>query len=104
MTHDALGDFLREYSRLEQAVETALERHSAAAYRYSVRYAKLERLRRTLDENGLADRFDQIAADDLAELRSSENAEAAEWRAYTRAKAKLEEADNAMSNARTGWY
>lgn len=96
MTFDPIGDFLSDYARRERAVEQAVERHSAAQHRYSVRYSKLERLRRTLDENGLGDRFEQIAADDLAELRIFEDAEAAEWRAYQRAKAKLDDADHAM--------
>lgn len=96
MTFDPIGDFLADYSRRERAVESAAERHAAAKYRYSVRYSKLERLRRSLEENGLGDRFDEIAAEDLADLRIFEDAEAAEWRAYQRAKAKLDEADHAM--------
>ena len=95
MTHDPVGDFLTDHSRREQAVEAARTGHTNAHWRYTNAYERLERLRRTLDENGLGDRYEQIAAEDLVELKRLESDEAIAWRAYERARARLEEANTA---------
>lgn len=99
MTSQPFEDLLRAAEDRRKELDEAAERHFHAQWLYRTAYDKLERLRSTLEDNGLAERFEEIADQDLVELERLQTDEIIAFRAYQRAQAASRDAES-----RFNWF